>query len=145
MNDLEIERATDELRQLVGWGATPDRIVTKPTLRRWSQLNRQGEDVPPQHPGNVMVRWLTRSIKDMEDDFVVRGQPVDAIQMRRCLRLLLKLEGKDQSAKNRRARVLQLLGLNFPLSQMRRPSSPEREMLGLLAEHLWHHSHGTNS
>ncbi|MGB8098939.1 MAG: hypothetical protein WCF17_17405, partial [Terracidiphilus sp.] len=55
---------------------------------------------------------------------------------RRVLRLLLKIEGTGQDATNRRERVLNTLELNYPLGQLRRPDSPERELLRLLALEL---------
>jgi hypothetical protein len=145
MSHPEIERATDELRQLVGRGVTPVRIVTKPTLLSWSKCDQPGEDLTPQQLGNMVVGWLTDNIRTLEGEFVLRGVQVDASLMRRCLLLLLKLEGRDKTADNRRALVLRLLKLDAALSQMRRPWSPEREMLGLLAQHLWACSHESGS
>ena len=145
MRHSEIERATDELRQLVGWGATARRIVTKPTLLRWSKCDQPGEELTPQQLGNMVVDWLAGNIRSMDGEFVLRGVQVDAPLMSRCLLLLLKLEGGDQSAENRRALVLRLLTPRRCTQPDASCVEPGARDAGLLARHLWNCSHEVGS
>lgn len=128
----EAELLTDELRQLVGRGAHPMRLVSLPTLRGLSHVD--GSDrLTARQKGNLIRSYLVDSIQAMEGAYEFQGEPLDAAVLRRVLRLLLKFEGTGQDATNRRERVLHILELNYPLGQMRRAGSPERELLRLLA------------
>ena len=70
----------------------------------------------------------------MEGVYEFQGKPVEGPSLGRSLNLLMKIEGTGQDADNRRARVIHLLVLNTPPGQFRRPHSPERALLGTLAE-----------
>jgi hypothetical protein len=125
-----VELLTDELRQLVGRGAHPMRLVTLPTLR---DLCRVDSSLTVRQKGSIIRQHLLDAISALEGSYEVLGEPVDAVRLRRVLRLLLKFEGTGQDATNRRERALNVLGLNYPLLQMRRPQSPERDLLRILA------------
>ena len=132
----QIEQLTDELRQLVGRGVNPMRLVTLPTLRSVSRVD--DSKLTARQTGFLIRRHIETSILELSDaePYAVWGTKVEAAVLRRCLRLLLKYEGTGQDATNRRERVLYVTQINFPLGQMRRPNSPEREMLGILAQRM---------
>jgi hypothetical protein len=111
------------------------RLVSLPTLRRLSNVDRS-DRLTARQKGNLIRSYLVDSIHAMEGAYEFQGEPLDAAVLRRVLRLLLKFEGTGQYAINRRERVLHLLGLNYPLLQMRRADSPERELLRLLAAEM---------
>lgn len=130
---VQIEQLTDELRQLVGKGAKPMRLVTLPVLRELSQVDGS---LSVAQMGSAIHSYLVGGIKDMTGAYEFRGNALNDEKLRIILRILLDIHGYSQYAEKRRERVLHILGLNYPLSQMRRPHSPERELLRLLAVHL---------
>jgi hypothetical protein len=125
-----VELLTDELRQLVGRGAKPMRLVTLPTLR---EICRVDSSLTVRQKGSLIRHYLADAIQNMNGVYEFQGEPLEDGRLRRALRLLLMFEGTGQNATNRRERVLTTLDLNYPLGQMRRPDSPERELLRLLA------------
>lgn len=129
----QVELLTDELRQLVGRGAHPMRLVTLPVLR---SLCRVDSSLTVRQKGSLIRHHLVDAIQSLTGVYEFQGEPLDAARLRRVLRLLLKIEGTGQDATNRRERVLNTLELNYPLGQLRRPDSPERELLRLLALEL---------
>jgi hypothetical protein len=135
MQREQVELLTDELRQLVGRGAHPMRLVSLPVLRGLSRADGNGQLTTRQR-GNLIRSYLSDSINAMNGTYEFQGEPLDANRLRRVLRLLLKFEGTAQDVTNRRERVLNILQLNYPLGQMRRPDSPERELLRLLASEI---------
>lgn len=86
--------------------------------------------------GSVIHHYLEDAIMKMDGVYTFQGKPLDAAKLRWCLRILFKIEGEDQKAPKRRERVHQILGLKTALGQFRKPHSPERELLRLLAVHL---------
>jgi hypothetical protein len=109
------------------------RLLTLPTLR---ELAAAPDWLTARQKGSLIRLYLEASIRSMDGGFEFQGEPLDAVKLCRVLRLLLKFEGSGQDATNRRERVLHILGLNYPLGQLRRPDSPERELLRLLAVHM---------
>ena len=109
------------------------RLVTLPTLRC---LCRVDSSLTVRQKGSFIRHYLVDAIQSMDGMYEFQGEPLDAARLRRALRLLLKIEGTGQDATNRRERVLNTLELNYPLGQLRRPDSPERELLRLLAREL---------
>jgi hypothetical protein len=128
----QVELLADELRQLVGRGAQPMRLVSLPALREVSTVDGSSR-LTARQKGSFIRHYLEDAICTMDGSYEFQGEPLNAAKRRRALRLLLKFEGSSQDATNRRERVLNLLELNYPLGQMRRPDSPERELLRLLA------------
>lgn len=129
-HQAKVELLTDELRQLVGRGANPMRVVTLPVLRELADVD---SSLTVRQKGSLIRHFIKDTIESMADVYELQDQPLDDGDLRRVLRLLLKFEGTGQDATNRRERVLDTLKLNYPLGQMRRPDSPERELLRLLA------------
>jgi hypothetical protein len=107
------------------------RLVSLPVLRELSVDS--SDTLTVRQKGNLIRTQLSESILAMDGFYEFQGQPIEAATLRRCLRLLLMFEGSGQSAENRRGRVLHILKLNYSLGQFRRPDSPERELLRLLA------------
>lgn len=128
-----IERLTDELRQLVGRGVWTMRLITLPTLR---ELSRVDDSLSVAGMASAIRDYLVSGIASMANAYEFQGNALDPVKLRWVLRILLGIEGRGQCADKRRARVLRLLGLNYSLLQFRRPISPERELLRLLATHL---------
>ena len=113
------------------------RLVSLHTLR--SFVVGETSRLTARQKGSLIRHYLADAIASMtgiEGYYEFQGEPVSAADMRRVLRLLLKFEGTGQDATNRRERVLHLLRLNYPVDQLRRAHSPERELLRLLAAHI---------
>ena len=106
------------------------RLVSLPTLR---EVCRVDSSLTVRQKGSFIRYYLVDAIQSMTGVYEFQGEPLDDGKLRRVLRLLLKFEGAGQDATNRRERVLNTLDLNYPLGQMRRSDSPERELLRLLA------------
>jgi hypothetical protein len=111
------------------------RLVSLPVLRELANVD-SSDKLTVRQKGNLIRTHLSDAILAMDGVYEFRGQPIEAATLRRVLRLLLMFEGAGQSAENRRGRVLYVLKLNYPLGQFRRPDSPERELLRLLAAAL---------
>lgn len=129
----QVERVTDELKRLVGWGAQVHRLPTLPQLR---EVLAPPADLSLVSTGDSMRRTLARQIKLMQDSYVFAGREVSAENVRRALRQLLALEGAIYQAPRRRWEAMKILGTCYSVDQWRRPAGPERELLGLLADHL---------
>jgi hypothetical protein len=134
--EVSSQLLSDELRTLVGYGARPLRLVTLPELRQLSGADKHAERLTARQCGGVMRAYIAHSIESLGGIHVVWGEYCEAHRLHRALRLLLKFEGTGQDATNRRARVLNILNLPYPVSQMRRPDSPERDLLSVLATHM---------
>lgn len=129
----QIEQLTDELRQLVGRGAKPMRLVSCPILRDLADVD---SSLSIAQMGSAIHHYLVDGIKSMNGVYEFQGKPLDAAKLCWCLRLLFEIEGVGQSAEKRRERVHHILGLRTALGQFRKPHSPERKLLRLLAVHL---------
>jgi hypothetical protein len=131
---VQIEQLTEELRQLVGWGAIPTRLVKLPTLRELANVDGSGLTVRQQ--GSVIRSYLEDGINTI-GAIQIEGNLIDEPTAIRCLRLTFKFEGRWLKGVDvRRSRVLQLLDSKFPLSWMGRHFSPEWEFLHALATQL---------
>jgi hypothetical protein len=132
----QVEDATDELRWLVGRGVWTMRIVTCPTLR---ELSRVDSSASANRQATHMRAWLKGGILSMpETTYEIWGRMIPSPQLRRALLISLKYEGNNgrEDATTRRIRVINALGLKAAVSTFRRDTSPERDLLRLLAEHL---------
>ena len=129
---LLIEQLTDELRLITRGGPNPMRLATLPTLRA---LSRVDGSLKIAQVGSLMSTYLQDGIGTL-GPVEVEGNPVSAEDAKLCVRLLLRYKGRWMSLPERRYRVLSILGSPFPIEQMRRPHSPERELLRALAAHL---------
>src|SRR4051794_4115020 len=102
----ELEYLTDELKHLVGWGATPHRLPTHaPTLRELVDLS----DCPSEHvAGLVMQRRLRAAIDSLSGTYEIWGRQYSAETLNRVYKLCFWFEGPKE-APIRRTRVLVLL------------------------------------
>jgi hypothetical protein len=129
----EIELLADELKELVAWGATPERLALKPVLRELAA-------VPPSLPritaGCIVRRYLDQSISSLAGNFDFQENNYIAHTMNRAYRLLLGFEGSGYTADRRRYRVMELLGLDHSCVAWRRNPDNERAFLVILAEHM---------
>lgn len=129
-----VERLTDELRLLVGRGVWTMRLLTLPTLREFADVD---SSLSVAGTASAIRNYLRDGIASMgEAVHEFQGKSLPGHKLVWALRLLLEYEGRGQGADKRRERVIHILQLNSPLLQFRRPTSPERELLRLLAAHL---------
>lgn len=133
MDGTTIELVTEELKKLVGYGADVKRLPYFPHLRCLSGVD---VETSPVTMGYLIRRFLVAQIDSLSGTYSFAGKEIEAQHMNRAYKLLLMIEGKDLSAVNRRGRVIMLLGSYFSIEAWRRPTGPEREFLGILAEHM---------
>ena len=108
------------------------RLATLPGLR---EVSRVDSALKPCEVGKQMRVWLGRNIKTIRD-IEIGGNLVARATAVKCLELTLGFNGAWMSLPDRRYVVLRDLGIPFSVGQMRRPHSPEFELLRRLAEHL---------
>jgi hypothetical protein len=135
-----IEQLTDELRTLVGRGVWTMRLISLPILR---ELSRVDGSLSASQTASTIRNYLLCAIGTF-GDAEFQGDLIPSEIMRRVFRVLLNTRRTNDDADTRRGWALWLLRLNFPVSQMRRPHSPERELLRLLANHLVSEYSGRN-
>ena len=129
-----VERLTDDLRKLVGRTVWTMRLITLPTLREFAAAD---SSLSIAATASIIRNYLLDGIADMgETVHEFQGRSLPGHKLVWALRLLLGFEGHGQGADKRRERVIHILQLDAPLTQFRRPTSPERELLRLLATHL---------
>lgn len=129
-----VERLTSELRKLVGRGVWTMRLLTLPNLY---ELSRVDDSLDLDGQASFIRTYLRDGIDSMREAvYEFPGIELTGSKLRWALRLLLKFDQDEPDADSRRFKVTQILGLSTPYLQMRRPTSPERELLRLLAVHL---------
>lgn len=128
----DVEQVLAELRRIPRGGPKPKRLATLHNLR---DLSRVDGTVKPKEVGTEMCAWLRRNIKTTRIT-EVGGNPINPAISQLCLELILGYKGGWLSLPERRYRVLCALRIPFSVEQMRRPHSPEWELLRRLAEHL---------
>jgi hypothetical protein len=118
---------------LVGWGAVPKRLALLPELRRLAGVK---DDTPLKDAGNIVRGFLLGTIDALSGSYQFQGRSYDASLMKRCFRVLLRIEAVEESAPKRRGRVIVALKLggrhNNP-ETWRRPDGPARDFLRILA------------
>jgi len=132
---MEIEDLTDELRTLVGWGARPHRLPHLATLRALTDIP---EGASFRRTGQLMREQIRAAVDNLNHptyDFEAGTCPREVLN--RVLRLLFIFEGTGLCVTDRRHRVMQLLGLSWPMDQWRRYNSPERQLIRLLASEMY--------
>jgi hypothetical protein len=128
-----VEKLTDELRTIVTYGATPERLLSCPIL---SDLSQVDYSLSEEGMGSFVRDYFIREIQFMTGTYVFQGESLDAPKLRWCLRILFEIEGEGQAPGARRARVHHILKPRSALGQFSRPHGPERKLLRLLAIHL---------
>ena len=129
-----VERLTDELRKLVGRTVWTLRLLTLPTLREFADVD---SSLSVAATASAIRHYLKDGIASMgESVHEFQGKSLPGHKLVWALRLLMGYEGQGQGAAKRRERVIHILQLDTPLQQFRRETSPERELLRLLAEYL---------
>lgn len=127
-----------ELKKLVGHGAHPKRLALLP-LPKLRELAGVEDGTLKAAAGDAIFSYLVESIDTLTGSYEFEEKKIDAHQLKRWLRLLLKLEGTGQDAENRRGRVVRGLaefGIYYSVDQWRREFGPERYLLRILAEHM---------
>lgn len=126
-----VEETTSELKKLCGWGADWRRCATQLTLR---QLAGVSASAGYRQSGVMVMDYLIASIRSLDGEYDFYGRRIDAHDTKWAIRLLLCLEGKGQSAPNRRFRAISVLKLSGHTPEAwRRDPSPERDLLRILA------------
>jgi hypothetical protein len=128
----------DELKTVVSRGAHPSRLVLMPTLRQLA-----GAENSPTYAaaGRLIREHLSRSISSLTGTFVFCGREYEAERIRMALRQILWTDGSYNDipyVTERRLAAIKILGLAWPHSpsKWRRPVSPERELLEILATRM---------
>jgi hypothetical protein len=127
------EFLAEELKKLVGWGAAPQRLPFLPTLRGLAGVD---EDAPLVVIGYQMRRYLVEEIDALSGTYRFMEKEVSAEKLRRAYRLLMAVEGSGHRAPRRRGSVIMLLGQYSTPDTWRRPTSPEFDLLMILADHM---------
>jgi hypothetical protein len=130
---IRIEQLIEELRRLVGYGATPHRLPSLPILRHVLGI---GPDVPYKTAGRLMYHALLKAIRSLDGTHTVLGREYPALKLRIVLQLLLRYDKYTERVKERRVRAIRELGHHHHVETWRREDGPERYFLAVLAEHL---------
>lgn len=96
-----IEQVTGELKRLVGWGADWRRAGTLPALTELAGAT----NMPYRKAGERVVDFISTSISSLEGRWSFYGHSLDAHRTVWALRLLLRLEGRHDSASDPIPRV----------------------------------------
>lgn len=124
---------TQELKKLVGWGASAQRLPFLPTIRSLAGVDEEGSLATI---GYEILHYLADEIGALAGTYRFKDQEVEAEKLRRCYRLLLAMERDNYSAPRRRGVVIMLLGVYGNPDQWRRPISPEFDLLRILAKSM---------
>ena len=140
MNDAEAHEIASELKELVGWGATPHKLVTMPRIRALTTEASLAEDASARAIGVEIQALLRGAIQQIGGGHQILGFPhiFSARQVQSALEVLLALNrtGKSATAPNRRSRAIAILRLHVAVDQWRRPDGPEFELMMILAKTL---------
>lgn len=129
----EIEQLIEELRRLVGWGASAQRLPSLLSLRAALGVS---PDVPYLRAGRMMRRALLTRIRNLEGSYELLSQPLTAEQVRLALQVLLRYDKAAEDAPTRRIHAMRHLGVSYSVESWRRAHGPEVELLAILAEEL---------
>jgi hypothetical protein len=129
---LRAEFVADELKKLVGWGADPKRLAVAPRLRELAGVDGEPSGVA----GYAVRRFVVEQIASLTGSHEFMGRQIEANTIKRALCLLLEFEGRGQPAEIRRYRAITVLGVFCSVEAWRRRFGPERELMGILAEHM---------
>lgn len=129
----KIEQLIEELRKLIGHGATAQRLPSLLNLRACLGVP---PDIPYKAAGRIMQRELLRRIRALDGLYVLMGRPVTAEQVKLALQVLLRYDCSIDDAPTRRVIAMRHLGVTYSVETWRRPLGPERELLAILAESL---------
>jgi hypothetical protein len=129
------EELIEELRKLVGWGSTEQRLPSLPHLRH--ALN-----IPPDYrfrtAGRVMRTRLLQAIRNLpEDHYELWGSIYPALAIKIALQVLLRYDRSQEAAPDRRCWVIRHLNAGCSVERFRREDGPERHLLTILAEYLY--------
>lgn len=136
MDNEFIEPIIDDLRKLIGYGATVHRLPTLWALRDALDV---AAELPPKDAGKLMRRRLLARIRALNGTYELFGREINALQLKLALQVLLRYDyanAKDNGAEARRTAAMRHLGVNFGIQTWRREFGQERELLALLAGHL---------
>jgi len=143
MHDWEEEALAAELKSLVGWGATPERLARLPVLLAHPVVQaRMPEQATDRTRGRIIGAVLTECVDELTGDYELPGidKRLPAGQLREAALLLLALTpaSRAYAAPRRRERAIQALSLKYlvTVEQWRRPGGLELALMRLLAQEL---------
>jgi hypothetical protein len=119
---IRLEWLARELKSLIGYGAKPNHVILRPTLRDLVWLAYPEIDL--KDLGVVIVHQLGEATDELPED------------KREAVRYLLNLYEKNLSALNRRLSALVHLGGGYSVETWRRPDGPELDVMRDLARLL---------
>jgi hypothetical protein len=123
----------DELKKLVGPGATPERLALQcPRLRKLAGVGFASSVV---EAGYIVDRYLDYSINGLTGLFWFEGGERPAGDLKPLLNKLLKRRCQG-SAELRRGEVIFSLGISCSIEKWRRPHGPEWHFLYILAQSM---------
>jgi hypothetical protein len=128
-----VELLADELKELVAWSVSPERLAMKPVLRDWAAIP---PGLPRSAAGGVIWRELEGAISSLDGYYTFQGNKYDAHTMNWAYRVLLGFERGNEKADRRRERVMEKLGVYHTVVAWRRNLLNERAFLVILAEHM---------
>jgi hypothetical protein len=128
---MDPEFVAEELKKLVGWGADPKRLALSPRLR---ELAGAGGETSLATAGYLVRRYLGEQIAALSGTYEFMGRQIEADDLKRALQVLLLSTGR--TAVNRRFRAITVLEAPCSIEAWRRPVGPERELMGILADHM---------
>ncbi len=126
------EEVLCELRLIPRGGPKTERLGTLPAMRK---CIRADDLLSTSKAGSKVYDWLVTGLNTLPP-LEVEGNLVDSATAKLCLEYILKFKSPWLKLKERRARVLTILGSRFPRDSMRRWYGPEWELLRGLAKHL---------
>lgn len=128
---LKTEFLAQELKQLVGWGASPKRLPAMPVLKQIADVDEEGSTVAI---GYQMRRYLATEIDALSGTHRLIGCDYKAETIKRVYRLLLKVEGSGLSHERRRTSVMELLNIHCAVRTWRDDFGPEMDLMIYLAD-----------
>lgn len=127
----------DELKLLVGYGATVKALATMPHLR---EMARPSYDASPQACGLLARKHIEATIKQMSGEYELPGfvQILPAESVQKALKWLLALTRTAAGLKveRRREEAITALGLTVKVRSWRGLGGPEYALMALLADQI---------
>jgi len=132
--ERDTEYLTDELKRLVGTGASLEWLPLMPTLRGLAQID---EEADMKVIGKTMLSFLVEGIESLHGSYEFRGKWYPATTMNTVYRVLLAIgQYSNTNAPGRRSRALMLLNLGKSTNTWRCDDRLERDFLEILASHI---------
>jgi len=134
VSSWDTEQAIEELRKLVGHGAKPHRLPTKPALRAALGVPVGISFFRASLKMDERLRAAVRAVRD--GTYTVLKKPVPGLQVRLALQVSLEYDQEGDDAKTRRTAAMHHLRVWQSVETWRRDKGGEVELLAILAQSL---------